>query len=74
VEGLVVDLGLAIGEGPRGDIHLAANDRLDPRLPCGGIELDDAVQVAVIGEGDGRLAHGLGPTNDVVDAPEAVEE
>ena len=74
VEGFVVEFGLTVGEGPRGDVDLAADDRLDARLSRGRIELDDAVQVAVVGEGDGGLAHRLCPPDDPVDPPEAVEE
>ena len=57
----VVDLALAHRAlVPRFGRHvgLGADDRVDPRLLAGGIEVEDSVHVAVIGDPEGRLAVG----------------
>ena len=57
-----------------GDVGLAADDRLDPL--CAGLllELPRAVEVAVVGEGEGRHVEFDRAVYEVVDAVRAVEE
>ena len=50
------------------------NDRLDPCLEAGAIELDQPEQVAVVGEANGAHAELGGAARQVVDASEAIND
>ncbi len=54
-------------------VHLAADDRLDPLPPAGGEQLHGAVHHAVIGESQRRLAKRRGPGRQGVDFARAVQ-
>ncbi len=55
-------------------VGLDADDRLDLGGLAPGVELDGAEHVAMVGEGDRRLARGHGGGDHVVEAVGAVEE
>ena len=44
--------------GLAGHVGLGPDDRIDPRLLAGGVEVEDAVHVPVIGDPESRLAVG----------------
>ena len=54
-------------------VGLDADDRLDTSFPGRLVEVQDPVHVAVVCDGDGRLAVGDGPFDDLVDPCRAVE-
>ncbi len=54
-------------------VRLEADDRRHVVLAAGLVEVDDAVQVAVVGDADGALAVGLGGQHHLLDARRAVE-
>ena len=54
-------------------VGLEADDRRHVVLATGLVEVDDAVEVAVVGDGDGALAVGLGGEHHLLDARRAVE-
>src|SRR5947209_7683991 len=56
------------------DVHLAAQNRLDPVLLAGGEQLDRAVHHAVIGERQRRLFEGGGARGELVDLARPVEQ
>ena len=74
VIGLRVGLALAIGHRAAGDVGLDPDDGLDLALLAGLVEGDRAVEGAVVGEGEAVEALRAGLRDEVVDAPEAVEE
>ena len=57
-----------------GDVELAAEDGLDAFFFGGVEEVDGAVDVAVVGHGDGLLAEGGDAVDEFVDVAGAVEE
>ena len=72
----VVDLSLADRAlVPRlgGHVGLGADDRVDPRLAAGGIEVEDAVHVPVIGDPERRLTVGCRRLDQVRDPGGAVQ-
>ena len=72
--GRPVFLRIAVVHSPRSDIHLEADDGLDPFFDAGATKVDDAVHDAVIGEGNGRHVQLLCPPGKVLDTAQAVEE
>ena len=56
-----------------GHVDLTADDRIDPSLPALGVELDHAVEVAVVGDSERIEAFVFGPTHQIGDMAEAVE-
>ncbi len=66
VVGIAVDPSLAQQPRARGDVDLAADDRLDPRVLARLVEVDRAVHHAVVGHGErghlelGRTCHERG--------------
>ena len=56
---IAVDTSLAIGARARRHVHLAAEDRVDLRGARRRVEVDRAVQDAVVGDRHRSLAHGL---------------
>ena len=67
-------LALLLGHAPGADVRLDADDRLDPGLLRRGVERDDPVHAAVIGERHGRHAlagHALG---HLADAAQPVQQ
>ena len=57
-----------------GDVHLAADDRLDPRGLRLLIEFDDAVHSSVVGDGKGVHAQCFGPVDQGFEAAETIEQ
>ena len=55
-------------------VDLAAQNRLDPGVRGGVVKVLDAVHVAVVGNGDGVHAEGLGPLDERLDGGGAVED
>ncbi len=74
VVGLGVGLALAVGHRAAGDVGLDADDGLDLALLAGLVEGHRAVERAVVGDGQAVEALRAGLRDEVVDAPEAVEE
>src|SRR5262249_10671307 len=65
---------LAVETGPRGDVELAAEDRMDP-VPAGRfVELDRPEEVAVVGERHRRHAQLAGAREERIDLDRTVEE
>jgi hypothetical protein len=56
------------------EVRLEADDRLDPVLVAGLVELDGAVHHAVVGQAEGGLAEGGGALGQRVDLAGAVEQ
>ena len=71
VAGLLV---LVLLEAVFHHVDLAAQNRLDPGVRGGIVEVLDAVHVAVVGNGDGVHAEGLGPLDERLDGGGAVED
>ena len=72
----VVDLapsGRPLEAGVVGHVGLGADDRRDPRVTAGLVEVEDPVHVAVVGDPHGRLAVRDRRGDDVADARRAVE-
>ncbi|KAF5035124.1 hypothetical protein DSECCO2_588920 [anaerobic digester metagenome] len=67
-------LGLAVETAARGDVDLAADDGLEPRLLGVVVKNERAVEVAVVGDGRGGRAEGGGGLDEVADADGPVEE
>jgi hypothetical protein len=63
----------AVVARPRGDVRLDADDRLDSGLTSRPVEVDDAVEDAVIGDGEGGLAVEGCSVDDVAHARRPVE-
>ncbi len=64
---LAIDLGIAIGHAPLGQVRLDADDRLDADLLAGPIELDRRVHGPVVRDGERwhvQLARALGQLRD----------
>ena len=76
VERLAVafDLRIPVRAAASGDVRLHAHDRLDARGLRGGVEVDGAVQRAVVRDREGRHAQGLGPRDEVAQPRQAVEQ
>ena len=70
VAGLLV---LVLLEAVFHHVDLAAQNRLDPGVRGGIVEVLDAVHVAVVGNGDGVHAEGLGPLDERLDSGGAVK-
>ncbi len=66
-------VGLVLNAARR-QVKLAPNDWLDVGLLGRGVELRNAVEIAVVGNGDGRNVAALGALDEVVDAGGAVEQ
>ena len=73
VKGAALGLGLGVAAA-LGHVHLAADDRLDPRLAALGVELHDTVQRAVVGDGQRLHAELLGSADQMRDAADPVEK
>ena len=71
---LAVERVLLVEARARRDIDLAADDRLHARGLRRAVEVDHAVHVAVVGDGDGLLPDLLHARHDVADAARAVEQ
>jgi hypothetical protein len=56
-----------------GHVHLGADDGRDALVPAGGVELQDAVHVPVIGDAEGGLAVGRRRRHQGLEARGAVE-
>ena len=69
---LLLDPGARAAVG--GHVELEADDGLDAFVEGGAIELDDAAQGAVVGEGHGRHAQLLGPLDEALHTAGAVEQ
>ena len=65
----LVEPGPALG----GDVHLAADDRLDPLRLAGAVKVHGTVHDAVVRDSAGGLAHGLHDAGQVPDAAGAVQ-
>ena len=74
VEGLAVEVRVAILHAARGQVGLQANDRLDPLADCQAVEVNGAVQGAVIRKGNGGHAQLLGALDELRQAAEAVQK
>ena len=66
----LVEPGPALG----GDVHLAADDRLDPLRLAGAVKVHGTVHDAVVRDSAGGLAHGLHDAGQVPDAAGAVQQ
>ena len=66
----LVEPGPALG----GDVHLAADDRLDPLRLAGAVKVHGTVHDAVVRDSAGGLAHGLHDAGQVPDAAAAVQK
>ena len=76
IAGVAAAAGVALAPFPRRDVRLVADDRVDASLFAGPVELDGAVEVAVIGQGDGvhplffdvrdQLRNAVGPVEKAV--------
>ena len=64
--------GIARQARARRDVALDADDRLDAARPGLAVEVDSAVEVAVVRHGDGFLAHFLDVIHQLRDTREAV--
>jgi hypothetical protein len=72
----VVDLAptrWAIESRVRGHVRLEPENRREPMLATGLVEVDDAVEIAVVGDADCLLAVSLGGEHQVLDARGPVE-
>ena len=56
-----------------GDVDLAADDRLDARVAAGRVEVDHAVEGAVVGDGRGVHAQFAGPGHQLGDPADPVQ-
>ena len=74
VAGRAVQLVDPVEAGAGGHIDLTADDGLDPLRLAGPVKVDDAVHVAVVGNGDGGLAQLLDPLGQLRDAAGPVQE
>ncbi len=74
VGALAVELRVAVGHAPGGDVGLDADDGLDAGFLARFVERDDAEHRPVVGQGQRRLVERLGPRRQVFDAAEAVEQ
>src|SRR6516164_3156985 len=72
--GVAALAGLALGPLAGGDVDLVANDRVETGRSALAVELDGAVEVAVIGDGQRVHAQRLDARNQLGDAAGAVEE
>ena len=72
--GIAAAAGLALGALAGGDVGLVAEDRIEAGCGAFAVELDGAVQVAVIGQGQGVHAQFLGVRDQLGDAAGAVEQ
>ena len=75
-DGLAVVIGAAVflEAGGFDEVELAADDGLDALGLGGVVELDRAVEIAVVGKGEGGHAEFHGPVHEPVDAAGAIEE
>ena len=71
---VALDLRVAVEAAPARDVRLDPDDRLDARGLRGGVEVDRAVQGAVVGEGEGRHLERLRARDEVAQARHAVEQ
>ena len=62
------------GPARRRDIHLTADDGLDPRRQTRPIEVDGTVHDAVVGNGAGGLPHGLDDAGQILNPACAVQK
>ena len=67
-------LGAALGPLARRHVELAAEDRLDPLLLAGQVEVDGAEQVAVVGQRERREPQLPRPRDQLVELRGAVEQ
>ena len=74
VVGLGVGLALAVGHRPPRDVRLDPDERLDLPRPARLVEGDRPVQRAVIGDGQAVETLRAGLPDQVVDAPQPVEQ
>ena len=65
---------LAAAAAPRGDIDLAADDGFYASLPGLQVQLDGAVENAVVGNGHGLHAHLFSPGDQLRNARHAIEQ
>ena len=63
----------AVGSAAGGDVGLHAEQGTDVGLAGGLVEIDGAVEVAVVGDGEGLLAHRSSAFNERLDLGESVE-
>ena len=66
--------GVALEPAPRRDVALEADDRLDLLPASLLVELERAVEVAVVGDREGVLTERLGPRDEVRDRAEPVQQ
>ena len=74
VIGIPVGAHLAVVPRPLRHVHLAPDDRCDVRRLGPGVEIDDAVQHAVVGDAHRRLSHGAHLVDQLTDTCRAVEQ
>ena len=67
VVGIPVGPALAIMPRARGHVHLTSQHGIDLCRTRGGVEIDRSVEDAMVGDGDGRLAHRLGAVDEFFD-------
>ena len=72
--GVAVDAALAHEPRARGDVDLTADDRLDPRVLAGFVEVDGAVHDAVVREADRGHLELRGAAHHRLDAAGAIEQ
>ena len=72
--GVAAAAGLAVGALAGGDVGLVADDRVEAGGLALAVELDGAVEVAVVGQGQGVHAQRLGVGDQLGDAAGAVEQ
>ena len=66
--------GVALGHLAGRDVGLHAQDGVDAGAPAGAVEVERAVQVAVVGDGQGFLPQPLRALHERVDLGKAVEQ
>jgi hypothetical protein len=64
----------AIEAAARRNIRFVADDRIEPRVAAGDVELERAVQVAVIGNRQGVHAQLFGPRDKRLDRARSIQE
>jgi hypothetical protein len=74
VAGVAAAAGLAVGALAGGDVRLVADDRVEAGRLALAVELDGAVQVAVVGQGQGVHAQLPGPRHQLGHAAGPVEQ
>ena len=74
VAGRAVQLVDPVEPGAGGHVDLTADDGFDALRLAGPVEVDDAVHVAVVSNGDGGLAQLLDPLGQLWDAAGPVQK